>query len=464
MKTPAATAFFLALATFLGAEEVDLSTLHRIKEEAFRGSQVMDHLFYLTDVHGPRLTGSPGFQAAAQWAVDALRGWGIANATLESWGPFGRGWTLTRFSAHVTEPTYAPLPGVVKAWSSGTDGVVRGPVFIAPLFPGGDKDSKGDLPKFEAAVQKYKETWAGKLRGKIVLVDPQRELTLPTKSDGERYDEKGLAAVWAAPEPSTALPVERPIKSVPRDPAERRRFYQSVSPEELWDFFDRFDAAHDKFLAFLRDEGVLVALSTDTRGDGSIVFSEAGGPFRADGPTPVPNVVLSPENYNHLFRLVDKKVPVTVEVEIAVKFGPTTDGMNVVGEISGGKKKDEVVMVGAHLDSWHGATGATDNGAGSAVALEVMRILKALQKPMDRTVRIGLWSGEEEGLYGSRGYVKTHFGDPKTMVLKPEHAKFSGYFNLDNGSGRIRGVYLQGNEMMRPIFESWLAPFKDLGV
>jgi carboxypeptidase Q len=466
MKTPLVAALLVAgLGPFVSAEEpVDLAAVHRIKEEAFKGSKVMDHLFYLADVHGPRLTASPGYKGAAEWAVSALKGWGIVNAALESWGPFGRGWTLTRFSAHMTEPAYAPLPGVVKAWSSGTGGIVRGPVIVAPLFPSGESQNRFSLDKFQAATEKYRETWAGKLKGRVVLVDPVRDFSLPTKAESERYDEKGLADVGSAPEPTAAVPVELPIKSVPADPQARRRFFQSAPEEAVDAYFEKVQAERDKFMAFLHDEGVLAAFSTDTRGEGSIIFSEAGGPYRVDAPVPAPAVVLSPELYNRLFRLADKKIPVSVEVEIAVQFDPPADGMNVVGEIPGGKKKDEVVMVGAHLDSWHGATGATDNGAGSAVALEVMRILKALNKPMDRTVRIALWSGEEQGLLGSRGYVKRHFADPTTMTLKPEHQKLSGYFNLDNGSGKIRGVYLQGNEMMRPIFEGWLAPFKDLGV
>jgi Zn-dependent M28 family amino/carboxypeptidase len=174
---------------------------------------------------------------------------------------------------------------------------------------------------------------------------------------------------------------------------------------------------------------------------------------------------LEPEQYTRMIRLLEKNTPVELELDLQVSMPEKpVDGINVIAEIPGGKKKDEIVMVGAHLDSWHSATGATDNAAGCAVSLEVMRILKTLNLRLDRSVRLGLWTGEEQGLYGSRRYVEKHFADPVTMKLHPEHSKISGYFNLDNGTGKIRGVYLQGNDMMRPIFEEWFEPFEDLGV
>jgi Zn-dependent M28 family amino/carboxypeptidase len=220
---------------------------------------------------------------------------------------------------------------------------------------------------------------------------------------------------------------------------------------------------YDRLAAFLNDEGVAAVLSTDRRGTGGIMFAESAGPWGKDAVNPPAWVVLPPEPYYRIARLVERKIPVKVELEVAAAFqDDSTDGVNVVAEIPGAKK-DEVVMLGAHLDSWHAGTGAADNAAGCAVALEAVRILKALNLTMDRTVRIALWSGEEQGLYGSRGYVKEHFGDPVTMAVKPEHAKLAAYFNVDNGTGKIRGVYLQGNDMVRPVFESWLAPFKDLG-
>jgi Zn-dependent M28 family amino/carboxypeptidase len=209
---------------------------------------------------------------------------------------------------------------------------------------------------------------------------------------------------------------------------------------------------------------VVAVLTTTDRGEGGIVFAENDNDWQLKAPISVPSVVLAPEQYNRLVRLVAHEVATQIELDVETKFtDDAPDGYNVIAEIPGHKKRDELVMLGAHLDSWHTGTGATDNGAGSAVVLEAFRILKVLNLPMDRTVRLALWSGEEQGLFGSRGYVQQHFGDPVTMALKPEHAKLSAYFNLDNGSGKIRGVYLQGNDMVRPIFESWLAPFRDEG-
>ena len=215
----------------------------------------------------------------------------------------------------------------------------------------------------------------------------------------------------------------------------------------------------------LTDEGVAVAIRIGAgRSEGGTVFGQAGGSRDAKEPTPPPMIALTPEHYNRIARLLDRKVPVKLEVDVSARFvDARTDSVNVIGEIEGGRKKQEVVMIGAHLDSWHGGTGATDNAAGSAVMIEAMRILKTLNLRLDRTVRLGLWGGEEQGLLGSRAYVTAHFADRADMKLKPEHATLSAYFNVDNGSGKIRGVFLQGNDAMRPIFETWLKPFQDLG-
>ena len=221
----------------------------------------------------------------------------------------------------------------------------------------------------------------------------------------------------------------------------------------------------DDLYRFLREEAVLAVFAADRRGSGGVVFAEGVRSGDPDSPVPPPVVVLAPESYARIVRLVGKNVRVRAGLDVKVKFQDTDlDAFNVVAEIPGGRKKDEIVMLGAHLDSWHGGTGATDNAAGCAVVLEAVRILKSLNLRLDRTVRVALWSGEEQGLLGSRGYVKNHFADPVTMAVKPEHARLSGYFNLDNGAGKIRGVYLQGNDAMRPVFEAWLLPFKDLGV
>jgi hypothetical protein len=447
-------------------EQVDLATIHRIKQEAFQGSKVMDHLFYLTDVNGPRLTASPGQRAAADWAVRSLKEWGIAGARLEKWGTFGRGWSLVRFSMNLKEPTYAPLPGIPKAWSAGTQGAVIGEVVLAPLFTQQElqREDDDDPQKLAARIRKYSEDNKGRLKGKIVLIAPPRELTPPTRPASERYDDGKLAEIAEAPEPYAAPPLEWPILSLPEDPKKRHQLLDSLPDEILEDYWLRLTRIRDRLNAFLKEEGVLAVLSGDNRGSGGILFAEEGGSWEAGAPVPPPIVSLPPEPYDRLCRLVEKKIPVKVELDVQVKFyDDAPDGLNVVAEIPGGKKKDEIVMLGAHLDSWHAGTGATDNAAGSAVALEAMRILKTLNLGMDRTVRLALWTGEEQGLFGSRGYVKNHFAEPLTMELKPEHAKLAGYFNVDNGTGKIRGVYLQGNDMARPIFELWLAPFRDLG-
>jgi hypothetical protein len=444
-------------------DEADLAVVHRIKAEAFRGSKVMDHLFQLTDVNGPRLTGSPGYRSAAEWAADRLKAWGASGARVESWGAFGRPWTLRRFSAHLVKPTYAPLPGAPKAWSLGTSGPVRAEVVHAPIFQAWEDDERGDAAKLAARIDAYAAAQRGKLKGKIVMIEPVRILPPGTDAPVERLDEQKLTDLAAAPEPFAAPPYEWPITRLPDDPKKREQLLETLPQDVGDDRWERITAAWGRLSAFLKDEGVAGVLASDKRGAGGIVFAEEVGSWRAGDPVPPTTVVVQPEDYGRLARLVERKVPVEVELDVQVDFPETTaEGLNVVGEIPGGRKRDEVVMLGAHLDSWHSGTGATDNAAGCAVVLEAFRILKALG-PMDRTVRLALWGGEEQGYFGSKAYVREHFADPATMSLKPEHAKLAAYFNLDNGTGKVRGVYLQGNDMVRPTFEAWLAPFKDTG-
>jgi hypothetical protein len=447
-------------------ENVDLDTIHRIKEEAFTDSKVMDTLFYLTDVNGPRLTNSPGERAAADWVMKTLKAWGIEGARLEKWGTFGRGWSLSRFSMSLREPAYAPLSGMPLAWSSGTKGMVSGDVVLAPLFTAQEIERREqfDPTKFAARIQKYAAENKGKLKGKFVLLTEARELAPPTVAPSQRLDDKALAQLEEAEDLFVAPRVDWPIMKLPDDPKKAERFLDSAPFAIRAELRTRLRHTRDRLNAFFKEEGALAVLSGDGRGTGGILYAEGGGSWEAGAPNPPPRISLAPEQYDRLCRLAEKKIPVRIELEMEAKFhDDTPDGMNVIAEIPGGARKDEVVMLGAHLDSWHSATGATDNAAGSAVVLEAMRILKTLGLSMDRTVRLALWSGEEQGLLGSIGYVKSHFADPETMKTLPEHAKLSGYFNLDNGTGKIRGVYLQGNDMMRPVFKAWLAPFKDLG-
>jgi hypothetical protein len=421
------TAAFLCTLPTLAEERVDLDAIHRIKSEALDNSKVMEHLFYLTDVYGPRVTNSPGFFAAADWVVKQLGEWGIP-ARQEKWGPYGHGWNYTRFSASLIEPEYAPLIGFPLAFTNSTNGPITGDVVMAGL-----------------ANEKDLETWKGKLKGKIVLDGIARDLPLSLQPLAQRYSDSELAALALAPQP---VPPRANVQgNVPNGNPQppNRRFQEQLA-------------------AFLREEApAVVVRGAAGRSEGGTVFGQGGEPDPKQAAMP-PMVVLTPEHYNRLIRLMTHKIPVKMEFDIQTHLDDRMDSLNIIGQIDGGRKKDEIVMIGAHLDSWQGGTGATDNAAGSAVMIEAMRILKTLNLKLDRSVRIGLWSGEEEGLLGSRAYVKEHFGDRETMKLGSEHAKLSGYFNVDNGSGKIRGVYLQGNDMMRPVFDAWLKPFADLGV
>lgn len=437
--TPKTTRLALASALvalpllILAEEHVDLSIVNRIRTAAFSESKVMEHMFYLTDVNGPRLTGSPGYKGAAEWVVKQMKDYGI-SAHLEKWGPFGRGWTFSHFEAHMLEPQYAPLIGVPLAWTPGTEGVVSGEPIMAVLRTDADLDK-----------------WKGKLKGKIVMTSAMRDLAVQLTPAGRRYTEAELNQEGTAPEPGSSL------FGRPQPP-------QAGGPGGPTDF-RALRAFRTKLTKYLHDEAPALVLQSSTIGDGGTVFAAAGGSREMKDPVPPPMVALTAEHYNRIVRLIEHKVPVKLSFNIQARFiDEPIESMNVVAEIEGGSKKGEIVMLGAHLDSWHGGTGATDNAAGSAVMMETMRILKSLNTKMDRTVRMVLWSGEEEGLLGSKAYVKEHFADPTVMHVTAEHAKIAGYFNYDNGTGKIRGVYLQGNDMVRPIFQSWMEPFKDMGM
>ena len=414
----------------LAQENVDLNAIYKIKNEAFSRSQVMDYMFWLCDAVPPRLTGAPGYQKAADWAVAKLKELGLENAHLEKW-PFGRGWSNQRLSAHMLEPTYAPLTAMPLAWTGSTDGVLIGEPVYARI------QAETDMEKFK-----------GKLKGKIVLSDAPLELTLHEKAEAQRYSDQDLADIAMAPVPGPMGP-RRPA-GMPGGPAMN---------------FQQMMALRKKLAAFWREEGVGVLVTEGFRNDGGTMFGGNGGSRSVKDPLAPAQIIISAEQYNRIVRCLDKKVPVKLEIEVKNAVTDTEqDGINVVADIPGRSKKDEIVMIGGHLDAWHYGTGASDNAAGSAIMLEAIRILKKLNLPMERTVRIGLWGGEEQGLIGSREYVKAHLADRSNMKTLPEWDKVSAYFNVDNGGGKIRGVYLQGNEMARPIFEAYLAPFKDLGV
>jgi carboxypeptidase Q len=458
----------LLLAVPLLAQEArsdrpDLSLIGRIKTESFDNSQVMDTLGYLTDVYGPRLTASPEFRQAADWAVKRLESYGVQDARLEKWGPFGRSWSLKQYALEMIEPRYALLDAAPLAWSDSTPrGAVTGEIVLAPFANGRPAI---DPAKIEADQNRYMSEWKGKLRGKIVLLTPLRDIRTETQPRFERYTDRELADLALAPTPVSRRPADLSDLRFPDDPDEARRFNQSLPASAREQFAKQRERLTVKRAQFFRDEGALALINTsDTSRDG-LVFAQSAGSYDEKDPLSLPTFVVTREQYNRMVRLLQKKVTVKVRASLTADTSPTNqDSYNVTGEIPGGAKKDELVMIGAHLDSWHSGTGATDNAAGCAVMMEVMRVLKALDLKLDRTVRIALWSGEEEGLLGSEAYVKEHFGDPATMKLSEAHAKLSGYFNLDNGTGKIRGVYLQGNDAMRPVFEQWLAPFRDQGV
>ena len=443
-------------------EAVDLSVIDRIKTEAFARSEVMEHLRNLTDVHGPRLTGSPKFEEAAKWTTTRLTQYGLGNVHIERWGPFGRSWSPDEYSLELLAPHYMRLAAMPLAWSGSTAGPITGEPILAPFelaFVRGPKRLGED---FDA----YRRQWSGKLRGRIVLFTPEQSVRPRDTALFKRYSEADLADIAKAPQPAALQRATR-LDDVPWPDQPEAVFQMFMTmPEALVDqLIERLDAFTAARAKFLRDEGVVAVLQGDSRARDGLLAAEAAGAYHARDPLAPPTFVVSAEQYDRIVRLIAAKQPVRLRAELKTTASETdVDGGNIVAEIPGGTKRDEIVMVGAHFDSWHSGTGATDNGAGSAVMIEVMRILKALNLRLDRTVRLALWGGEEQGLLGSRAYVKAHFADPDTMELKPEHAKLSAYFNLDNGSGRIRGVYLQGHEAVRPLFEQWLAPFRDLDV
>ncbi|MPY88559.1 MAG: M20/M25/M40 family metallo-hydrolase [Luteitalea sp.] len=422
-------------------ERIDYDALHKIRQEAQENSQVMDTLSYLTDVHGPRLTNSPGMRKAAEWAKTKLTEWGLSNVRFEPWGPFGRGWTNDRFSATMVSPQPFVLHGHPKAWTPGTNGRVTAEVVKVTLNTDADLDKQ-----------------RGKLKAKIVLLTPQAS-TFSAAASG-RSETQGPSF-----EPLLRRYTDEDLRSLQEDairtgPPGRRGGPGGTSQTEKF---------RRKRMAFLEREGALAILE-GSRGEGNgVIFvqgARSGEDMRqADSPAVLPQIVLAVEHYGRLSRILDKSIPVKMDLEVENTFTDSDlNSLNVIAELPGTDKKDEVVMIGAHFDSWQASTGATDNGASSAVVLEVLRILKATGLTPRRTIRMGLWTGEEQGLLGSRAYVKEHFADPETMALEPEHEKLSLYLNMDNGGGAFRGIYLQGNAAAKPVFDVWMAPFADMGM
>lgn len=452
--------FVLSLAS-LCAQDKTLDIVHRIKMEAFDNSKVMEHLSYLSDVYGPRLTASPEFHQAADWAMSRLKAYGVGNVHAEKWGPFGRSWSLQNYTLEIITPRYSHLVAAPLAWSASTNGLKSGDVLLAPVREG----RFGDINQNKKNLDEYKAQWKGKLKGKIVLISEAKTPKPSEKPIFHRYTDAELADIAKAPEPAIHRNIPLDQIKVPTDEEEASKYFQSLPNATIDQMIDQYFALIDEQGRFFHDEGVVGVIRTDRRAHNGLIFAEAAGSHKTKDAMAPPTFVVTEEQYSRIARLIEKKRAVSVRMDLEAKISSSDiDGLDIIGEIPGQTKSEQVVMIGAHFDSWHSGTGATDNGAGSAVMIEVMRILKTLNVKLDRTVRIGLWDGEEEGLYGSKAYVKAHFADPKTMQVKPEHTKLDAYLNLDNGSGRIRGVYLQGNDAARPLFEKWMAPFRDLGV
>jgi carboxypeptidase Q len=416
------------------AERLDLNAIYKIKEEGFQRSRVMEIMSWLTDVYGPRLTNSPGFRKAGDWTVKEMTSWGLVNVKLQPFGPFGRGWANDKFYMMATTPGGSlPVIGYAQAWTWSTNGVVSGDAVFATI----------DTPEDIAS-------WKGKLQGKFLLSTAMPDVPALFEPQALRYTQDQLRDL------------ERETDSVGRG----GRGGRAGGPGRggvLAGGRGQAQAFAQTRTQFLLDEGVL-AILTPGRGTGGTVFVGGGGSREANAPATVPAVTIAVEHYGRILRTLQKDQPVRIEMEVKNTFYDDPMSFNVLGEIPGTDKADEVVMLGAHFDSWHSGTGATDNAAGSAVMMEAMRILKQSGLPLRRTVRIGLWGGEEQGLLGSRQYVTDTFADRTTMAVKPAHAKFAGYFNVDNGTGAIRGVYLQGNEAVAPIFDLWMKPFNNLGM
>lgn len=399
-------------------EAVDLATVQRIREEGLQRSQIEPLARYLTEVIGPRLTGSPGMTEANEWTAQKFRDWGLQNVEIEPWGEFGRGWQQEDYEGRILTPFEQPLHGQPLAWSGSTDGLVRGPAVVARV------EDRADLTRLE-----------GTLAGAFLLMDAPEEVEPEFVHRDRRTS----------------------LDDLFHPPADERGRYTNLSPEEREAYRARRRAERELqavVSAEARSQGALAILRISSRGDGVVAGSYGGR--QDDAVKSLPQVALSREQYNQIYRNVEDGVPVELELMVENRFlDDDLQAYNTLAELPGTDLADQYVMIGAHLDSWHMGAGATDNAAGSVVMMEVMRILKTLDVHPRRTIRIALWSGEEQGLMGSEAWVANH----------PElNARISAYLNVDNGTGRVRGIWDQSNAAAIPVFEQLLWPFRDLGV
>lgn len=442
-------------------ESIDTAMVRQIRTEGYTHSHAAQILEGLTDFCGSRLSWSPEFRAAAAWAEQQFSTMGLKNVHEETWTPAGKEWTLKHFEAHMTAPRIVPLIGVAKAWSPGTDGVVKGRAVYLDV-------------KADTDFARYK----GKLKKAFVFITEPKKMEINFLP-------------YASRTPDSTL-----LKLANADAGDEMRQRRGPPPGDstmMKRFMKEFRLAAQK-IEFCQKEGAMVIID-ETRGDGGTIMTGAASvpqpmsepmnplakrinAYDENSPEILPQVTLAAEQYNRIVRLLQNGTEVQLEMNLAVSMSENAvPGANVIAEIPGTDLKDEVVMIGAHLDSWHPGTGAADNGTGVTTVMEAMRILSSIGCTPRRTIRVALWGGEEQGLHGSKGYVTAHFGEREStgpmpppgmpssgkLTTKPEYEKLAAYFNDDNGSGKFRGIYLQGNEAVRPIFRAWLAPFADLG-
>ncbi len=415
--------FLLPVWLMSQTENVDLQMIYKIKQEERQNSQIQELAFWLTDFIGPRLTGSTGNTRGNTWAREKMVEFGFQNVRIEAARDFSRGgWDNLKTYAAMTVPYYVNFACNPVAWTGSTNGMIKGEVILLDI-------------RNEADIEKYR----GKISDKIVLMPSSNTYEVSFEPLASRLSDTRLRELTQESSPS---PARRPTGDLAALAAQRQLF--------------------NKISEFIKSEGAAVILKSS----GTFNVPRSNGANYKQGDTePVAELNLPVEDHGRIQRLLRHNIPVEMEIEIRNKFFPASSVYNVIGEIPGTDKilKNEVVLIGAHIDSWHGGTGAADNASGCIVMMEALRILKNLDIAPRRTIRIALWGGEEQGLNGSRGYAEKYLTDPATKKHKPDYDKFAAYFNMDNGSGRYRGIYIQQNEMIRPVFEQWLKPFADLG-
>lgn len=464
--------FSFSLKAQVGRTEAD-SVAQLIKNEEQKNSRVMEIAGYLTDVYGPRLTYSNEYKQAADWAALKMKEWGLGNVHFEKWGPEGKGWTLKSFYAEVIEPRTIPLIAYPEAWSSSLKGTV-----------------KGDVVWLKVKSDKDFDAFKGKLKGKFVLLSNESKITPHFESDARRLNDSDLLQLANSFEQRGGRRFRYPRMDMSNFDsvfAMFKRFRPGIDSASVVEILNERSLGPKK-LKFCADEGAAAVLSVSNGDDGTVFVQQASVPgeqgsfgerplpvYDPKAPQVIPQISVASENYNRMIRMIEKGEKLKMQMELKTEFSGPDSAFNIIGEIKGTDNKDEVVLIGGHFDSWHGGTGATDNAAGTAVCMEALRLLKSLNLIPRRTIRIGLWAGEEEGLLGSRAYVDKHFGlvssnynsptQPEKAGIseeeKNEFNNFSVYLNDDNGSGKFRGIHLQGNEAAGSIFKKWLQEFND---